>query len=343
VKSAIHSGSARTLLASEDTDLYPLALTRNALRPGAVFADPYGHTLMLVRWIPQSENKPGILMAVDAQPDGTVTIKRFWRGNFLFTQKKIIGEAGFKAFRPARNRKGIVKPLSNNRITSMQDYGNYSLIQMSITSIDFYDRMDLVINPEPLNPDAAFRQLHEALHEQILTRLTALANGEEWVSTNPGKTIKMPSGIRIFQTSGPWEDFSTPARDLRLLIAIDAVRDFPDKVVRMPDAFDIPQDITPEQMRMRLLATHKQWAREYAFQYRRSDSAGQDLTMQDVISRSQALEMAYNPNDCPELRWGAPPDSEEARSCRRRAPKQQVNKMKKYRKWFISRVRPAWN
>ena len=42
----------------------------------------------------------------------------------------------------------------------------------------------------------------------------------------------MPDGAAIFETSGGWEDFSTPSRDLRLLIAIDVVQDFPDRVAR---------------------------------------------------------------------------------------------------------------
>jgi hypothetical protein len=40
----------------------------------------------------------------------------------------------------------------------------------------------------------------------------------------------MPDGAAIFETSGAWEDFSTPSRDLHLVIAIDVVQDFPDRV-----------------------------------------------------------------------------------------------------------------
>ncbi len=42
----------------------------------------------------------------------------------------------------------------------------------------------------------------------------------------------MPNGPSIFEANGAWEDYSTPARDFRLLIAIDVVRSFPDHVVR---------------------------------------------------------------------------------------------------------------
>jgi hypothetical protein len=52
------------------------------------------------------------------------------------------------------------------------------------------------------------------------------------------------------------------------------------------------------------------------------------------------LEMAYNPNDCVELRWGAPAKSDEASTCKRYAPAAQREKMSKYRAWFHERRRP---
>jgi len=60
----------------------------------------------------------------------------------------------------------------------------------------------------------------------------------------------------------------------------------------------------------------------------------------DVIDRAIDLEMAYNPNDCVELRWGAPAKSDEASTCKRYAPAAQREKMSKYRAWFHERRRP---
>jgi hypothetical protein len=54
-------------------------------------------------------------------------------------------------------------------------------------------------------------------------------------------------------------------------------------------------------------------------------------TLRDVIDRAITLEMAYNPNDCVELRWGAPAKSDEASTCKRYAPAAQREKMSKYR------------
>lgn len=343
LKSAVQSGSARTALTTDHSDLYPLPLTTDALRPGTAFADPYGHTLMLVRRLPQANGRPGLLMAVDAQPDGTVTIKRFWRGNFLFATEDVIGGPGFKAFRPVVARGREFVPLTNADLANSDEFTAPSLDQQRMTALEFYDAMSRVVNPLPMRPEDAYRQLHDALYEQVLTRVKAITNGDSWVVRNPRKAISMPQGIAIFQTSGPWEDFSTPARDLRLLIALEAVLDFPNRVLRIPEAFTLPAGMTSEQMAARLRGLRAEWTAAMSFSYQRSDGSLTELTLSSLFERVGALEMGYNPNDCPEVRWGAPKGSPEASTCRRRAPTSQRRRMEKYRMWFRERRRPAWN
>ena len=53
VGDTVHSGSARTALADNNTDYYPVSLSQQTLRPGTVYADPYGHILMIVKRVPQ--------------------------------------------------------------------------------------------------------------------------------------------------------------------------------------------------------------------------------------------------------------------------------------------------
>lgn len=342
VAGGVHSASARTRLSDDRTDLFPVALRRDALRPGTVFADPYGHTLTLVRFIPQQGDTPGTLLAVDAQPDGTVAIKRFWRGNFLFVTDGVVGEPGFKAFRPVVEERGRLRPLTNREIQANEDYGYFSLDQQGMGTTDFFDRMDRIINPIPLDPESAYRQLHQALHEQLLTRVQAVENGEIYHRSGGSSPIPMPTGLAVFQTSGAWEDYSTPSRDMRLLIAMDSVLDFPDRVVRSPDSFTLPPGTTPSQARDRLLATRAAWWTEYRFEYFRSDGSKFELTLADVFSRAADFEMGYNPNDCPEVRWGAPVKSTEVSTCKRRLPAEQVRLMKQYRAWFSERRRPSW-
>jgi hypothetical protein len=76
------------------------------------------------------------------------------------------------------------------------------------------------------------------------------------------------------------------------------------------------------------------------FSYTRSDGSPWTLALKGVIDRAGALEMAYNVNDCVELRWGAAEKSDEASTCKRFAPGAQREKMTKYRAWFHERRRP---
>jgi hypothetical protein len=336
----VHSGSGRTALEDDRTDLYPVALEREHLRPGVVFADPYGHTLTLVRWVPQTGSSAGRLLAVDAQPDGTIAVKRFWQGNFFFFTEGIPRGPGFKAFRPLVMEKSTLQLLNNSAIAEHPDYGDFSLEQQALSPQIFYDRMDRLINPDPLDPETAFRELHRAVFDRLEARALAVRNGEAYTKQNGFAVIPMPSGAGIFQTIGPWEDYSTPARDMRLLISFDVLLDFPDKLARNPAAFRIPAGKTTAQIKTELESLHRRWAEEYHISYAGSDGGEQVLSMGDVIDRLEALEMGYNPNDCIEVRWGAPEGSAELANCSRRAPEAQRAKMRRYRRWFRERVIP---
>jgi len=341
VMNAIHSGTARTLLEDEESDHYPVPLTRDTLRPGVVFADPYGHTLILVRWQAQTEDKPGQLLAADAQPDGTIGLRRFWRGNFLFNTKGIIGNPGFKAFRPIRKERGGLHPLRNDELQDNPDFVPFSLEQKNMDVEAFYDTMDRLINPAPLDPATALRELFTAFHEQLLTRVLSVSNAEEYMASHRGAVVPMPAGTAaVFQDLGQWEDYSTPNRDMRLLIAMDVLLSFPDRVARAPQSYVLPKRRTLEQVKQELEALLGRWSREATITYIRSNGKPQVLTVEEILKRGDALEMAYNPNDCIEIRWGAPEGSPERAACGRRAPLAQQERMRTLRAWFHKRLRP---
>ena len=337
----VHSGTARTALDSESSDYYPVSLDREGLRPGTVFADPYGHTLTIISWVPQTRDHPGLLLAVDAQPDNTIAIKRFWKGNFLFNTSEVIGEPGFKAFRPITLENGKLSPVRNEALASAEGFAPYSLEQRKMKSETFYLTMERLINPEPLDPEEALEDLVRALHEQLLVRVRSVANGEAYLQSHPGTVIPMPSGANgIFQAGGPWEDFSTPNRDLRLLIAMDAVLEFPNRVASAPKDYKPFTSGSPEEIRKSLQLLLERKVAELTISYTRSDGSTRELSVAEILSRSDAFEMAYNPNDCVEIRWGAPEDSDERAICRRRAPPYQQKTMQSVRKWFAQRLHP---
>ncbi|HXZ22182.1 MAG TPA: hypothetical protein VEH78_05400 [Pseudolabrys sp.] len=340
VADAVHSGTGRTLASDNNTDYYPVPLTQETLRPGVVYADPYGHILMVVKRIPQSGGGAGVFLAVDGQPDGTVARKRFWRGNFLFAQDPALGSAGFKRFRPILvDKSGALRRLTNDEIAKNPQYADFSLDQTRLDVEAFYDRMDDVMSPAPLDPLRAMKEAITALEEQVKARVTSVENGRKFQNSGRGDA-EMPDGAAIFETTGAWEDFATPARDLRLLIAIDVVRGFPDRVARRPERYAMPQGRSVADVKAELESVLASELAARKFSYMRSDGSSWSLALKDVLDRSRALEMAYNLNDCVELRWGAPDNSAEASTCKRHASQAQRSKMTQYRAWFHERRRP---
>ena len=339
VADGVQSGNGRAPAASDCADFYPTRLAPDSLRPGTVYADPYGHTLLLVHRVPQTPAAAGLLLAVDAQPDGTVARKRYWRGNFLFALDPALGSAGFKHFRPIVREHGTLRPLTNREIATSADYGDFTLEQYEAGVEEFYDRVDAALSPDRLDPAHAFRATIDALEEQVRARLRSVANGEKYAATHHG-IIPMPGGVAIFETTGAWEDYATPSRDLRLLIALDVVRAFPAKIETHPERFAMPVGRSASEVRADLEAMLRAESAARRVVYTRSDGSQWTLTLADVLARAEALEVAYDPNDCVEVRWGAPPGSAESSTCHRRAPAEQAARLTSYRPWFHERRRP---
>ena len=151
----------------------------------------------------------------------------------------------------------------------------------------------------------------------------------------------MPSNAAgIFLAGGQWENFSTPNRDLRLLIAMDEVTGFPDRIERSPRDYTISKMSSPAQVKEKLKKLLDKETAELTLTYTRTDGSDQKLTIAEILARKDAFEMAYNPNDGIEIRWGAPENSTEHTTCRRHAPPAQRKIMQSARMWFQKRLHP---
>ncbi|MDX2020412.1 MAG: hypothetical protein SF187_09225 [Deltaproteobacteria bacterium] len=337
-----HSGSMRTGLNDDETDFYPVPLNREALRPGTIFADPYGHVLVLARWVDR-DKQPGLLFAVDGQPDATITRKRFWEGNFLFASDVPSAGAGFKAYRPLRMQVDEAKavtlnPVANAAITAPPQ--SFDASQAKLSPDAFYTQMFRLINPQGLDAATAYDDTLAALVEQLEARVRSVDNGEAFMKSTGNASIAMPNRARIFEAEGAWEDYATPSRDMRLLIAMRVLLDLPTKITAHPELFALSGK-TASQVRNELEERHRTATRQRKIAY--SNSAGQvvELTVADILNRKKALEMAYNPNDCVEIRWGADVNSAEAKTCTRHAPADQRERMEAVRSWFARMRRPT--
>jgi hypothetical protein len=329
---AVQSGNLRTAADNDETDFYPVALQRELLWPGTIYADPDGHVLMLVKWIAQTATSQGRLLAVDAQPDNTVSRKRFWEGTFLFFNSPSAAP-GFKTFRPFAD---------NQTLLSNAQLADYSNEQETLTSEDFHIRMGKLINPNGLDAKQGYQAILTALVEQLEARVESVAMAEEYFRDGGG-LIKMPDIARneaIFESNGAWEDYATPSRDIRMLNAISVLLTFPDKIMRHPKMFNILAQAAPP-LKTQILQLHQQLTREHKIHYIRSNGTPWELSVADILARKSRLEMGYNPNDCVEVRWGAKPGTEEYASCKRHAPNQQLKQMLTIQQWFRDSKRPA--
>ncbi len=339
----VQSGSARTALDDDATDYYPVALERKALRPGTIYADPYGHVMMVVKWVAQTPARGGLLLAVDGQPDTSIGRKRFWEGTFLFANDVKSAGPGFKAFRPvARGADGKLASVPNQAIGGAGDpaHAPFSDEQAKLTQDAFYARMGKLINPQGLEAEAAYRETLDALAEQLTVRVGSVDNGEKFQKEKGPVVIPMPDGAKIFEATGPWEDYATPSRDMRLLIAMNVLLGIPDRIVKHPELFKLGGR-KPEVVRSEIAKLHASLIPTRGITYTRSDASPQKLTVADLLARRAALEIAYNPNDCVETRWGAAEGTPEAATCTRHAPPEQKAKMAEVRVWFHEARRPS--
>jgi hypothetical protein len=282
VMDTVHSGSARTALDDDATDFYPVALRREAIRPGTIYADPYGHTLIAVGWVPQTTERPGFMLAVDAQPDNTVARKRFWEGTFLFGHVATAGP-GFKTFRPVVHDEpgGRLRALSDGDLAHDARFTPWSDEQARIDPDEFYVRMSALANPAGLAPERAYEATLDALVEQLETRVRSVQNGEDYMRAHPGTVVAMPEGPAIFETTRAWEDYATPSRDFRLIIAMKVLEGLPSRIVRHPELF-LLENRPRDAARADVEKLHAARVKERAIEYTHSDGSTWRITVAGV-------------------------------------------------------------
>lgn len=340
VNMAIHSGNGRTLPNDDESDMYPVALEQNTLRPGIIFIDAGGHFILISERYKQTKSSIGALYGVDAHPDLSVTSKQFAQGTFVFNPR--VPTDGFKAFRPVVYKDGQIRFMTNREINESGGYLKWSQEGARIADAkDFYRKIGGLLNPKPLEPMVVLEANIKMLENLTKTRVEAVNRGLNYMKKKGWATMGMPDGKEIFQTTGPWEVYSTPARDMRYLIALDNVFNLPKTILNNPDVYALPPDVGKRKLKKQFTERLHELLHSTAFHYKRSDGSSWMLTLWDIMNRREKLEIAYNPNDCVEVRWGARPGSEEVETCNRRAPITQRRRMAQMRRWFRTRYRPT--
>ncbi|MCK7541483.1 MAG: hypothetical protein MZV63_66670 [Marinilabiliales bacterium] len=126
---------------------------------------------------------------------------------------------------------------------------------------------------------------------------------------------------------------------MRLIIAMNVLEGSPERLIRYPELFVLNGE-SPQAAKAEIERRHAERIQQRGIGYLRSVGSPWQLSVVDVLERRAALEIAYNPNDCAEIRWGAREGKPEYAACRRRAPAAQRARMAQYRRWFREARRP---
>jgi len=299
-------------------DFYPVKINRDAVRPGVLAYDIYGHVGIVYDILGD-----GRILVIASHPDRSVT-RTTYGANFL-RSKPSLG-AGLKGWRPIR-LEGASKlddgTYAGGKIRAAKngEIGNYSMEQfignrpdpngdwrygdfiVKGRLVNYYDfvRRSLASPGFAYNPVEELRYGMQTICGAVRDRKVAV---ERAVSAGfPKKPHPPRLPYNIYGTYGDWEGYSTPSRDARLKVSfIDLKR----TIVELVDHFnagdsdvryegaDLPKD---------LWETYQLEKDACTFAYWRSDDSRIRMNIGHVQER--LWDLSFDPYHCSERRWGA--------------------------------------
>ncbi|HNF96798.1 MAG TPA: hypothetical protein PKO07_13245 [Pseudomonadota bacterium] len=296
MSNAVHSGMYRMAPEVESADFYPTALDRRGVRPGTVYYDPNGHVLTVAE-----VRKDGSVLLMDGHPDGSLTWKRFGAAFALGGRGQ---GGGFKNFRTQALEGKEIRRARNEHLPLFdgQTQWDRSLWPQIGGQGSYHalvkQRLSLVTTPDI---ESDFRESLRALCRDVQERIDSVQEAVQAGLSHKAHPGELPQNI--YGALGEWEQYATPSRDARLRAAVR-------------EMYDLTTSVAKDSPLLRSLGNV--WQTESAkpdcrFSYVNSEGKSVAIGIGTVLSRIYAL--SFDPYHCPELRWGARPDSEEGRSC----------------------------
>ena len=130
----------------------------------------------------------------------------------------------------------------------------------------------------------------DALVEQLQTRVGSVDNGERYMSVPIRRHRSLCRRARASSRPSVFgRTYSTPSRDMRLVIAMNVLTALPERIVRHPDLY-VLSGRPAEEARTEVETLHARRARERTITYSRSDGSPWMLTVADILARKAAFE-----------------------------------------------------
>ena len=299
-------------------DFYPVKIAREAVKPGVIAYDIFGHVGIVYEVL-----EDGRVLVIASHPDESVT-RSAYGPNFMRSRPAL--GAGLKAWRPIsvvgaeKNADGSLNggklsaaPNETLAHYSLEQYiGNvphpsgvwhYGEFRHKDRTYRYYDyvRRKLAAADFSYNPTDELRFGLETICSSIKARKVAVDKAvmsRVYLKRHPSK---LPPNI--FGTYGEWEEYSTPSRDARLKVSfIELRRDMQqlvDDLARGEDGVHYNGDDLAGDL-MKVFEEEKDAC---TITYWRSDNTRVRLHLAHVMDR--LFDLSFNPYNCPERRWGA--------------------------------------
>lgn len=306
------------------SDFYPIEISRDAVRPGAVAYDVYGHVSIVY-----DVADDGRIMLISSHPDYTVSRDNYGP-NFLRTGPELGG--GLKDWRPV-TLVGATKTAKGTYVGGRMigaknaDLPHYSAEQFFGTHPDetgdwekgrfvtadgralpYYDFVKAQLRKPglPFDPVAEVANATDALCAAFRARRTAVNLAIYADIPNKPAPKKLPANI--YGTYGDWERYATPSRDARLKTQAVELRQMVESLLTQHATGDPNLHYGGGDLAAALLDVYDRGANACKLSYRRTDGKFVRLTMHHVTDR--IFDLSFDPFHCAERRWGAKSDYE---------------------------------
>lgn len=322
------SGNFRTAPYLERTDSVPISLDRKFLMPGTVCYNSNGHVLVV-----GEVSDSGEVHFIDAHPDNSITANQALSAIQYVSPAKE-GKNGlimcYDGFRNPRLAKVVGKKAVHFTNEEMKALG-LSTEQYDIMA-ELRKRKELEVKGQkvtnfPQVAKAKLRTKKETPLPFLETTVRELADmfverenfvQDAWKDVLKYGHIVFPNESKtenIYQALGRWEVWSSPSSDVdrknKYLYTMSTLEDML-KSFGKTEVYDYSGYSSASQLAKAIQKRKDEMFGQISLTYTNSVGGQVTLKLEDIEKRLFAI--SFDPNHCPELRWGAPAGSDERKT-----------------------------
>ncbi|MBS3099665.1 hypothetical protein J4463_00415 [Candidatus Pacearchaeota archaeon] len=319
------SGNFRTAPDLEATDSVPISINQSSLVPGTMCYNANGHCLVV-----GDIDSSGEIHFLDSHPDHSITFNQTLSA-IPFVKSAELGVSGlsrcydgFRVMRFAKMQGGKAVHFTNQE---MLEFG-YSIEQYKLMA-ELNENGSIEINGEKVSdyPGIVRASLRTGIESPVKFLESSVLEFSEmleeraefvrqaWNDVLQNGVITFPndsSEENIYQANGRWEVWSSPSSDVDRK---NKYSYFTQRLKSMLENFGNSQICDYSGFSSRkalaefLIKRKEELFLEKGIVYENSSGKSFRLALSDIESR--LFDMSFDPNHPPELRWGAPENSEE--------------------------------